>query len=281
MKDIFVSVIISTYNNPKWLSKVLWGYSIQSYKKMELIIADDGSKDETLNLINAFKKHYPYRIIHLWHEDLGYRRQTILNKAIVEANGDYIIMTDGDCIPKYNFVETHASLAEKGKFLSAGYCKLSLKLSEVIEKKDILSQDCFDSTWLRKRDKIGFSNYLKLGQSIKTGVFLDKITTTNTSFSNCNSSGWKIDFIRINGYDERMLYGGADRDIGERLNNSGILGVQIRHRAIVVHLEHSRGYKNKDSIIQNLKIRDFNRKNKIIETPYGIETFSHMDKKMD
>lgn len=88
MKNIFVSVIISTYNNPKWLSKVLWGYSIQSHKKMELIIADDGSKDETLNLINTFKKHYPYRIIHLWHEDLGYRRQTILNKAIVEANGD-------------------------------------------------------------------------------------------------------------------------------------------------------------------------------------------------
>lgn len=38
-----VSVVVSTYNQPEWLEKVLWGYNMQSFKDFELIVADDGS----------------------------------------------------------------------------------------------------------------------------------------------------------------------------------------------------------------------------------------------
>ena len=98
MKNVNVTVIVSTYNMVDWLEKVLWGYSIQTYKHFDILIADDGSGEETKSLIDRFKKDYPVNITHLWHEDKGYRRQELLNKAMVEANGDYIIMTDGDCI---------------------------------------------------------------------------------------------------------------------------------------------------------------------------------------
>ncbi|GAA4048537.1 MULTISPECIES: glycosyltransferase family 2 protein [Flavobacterium] len=266
-----ITVIISTYNAEEWLEKVLIGYSVQTYKDFDIIIADDGSRPSTKELIDSYAKDYPVPIRHLWHEDLGYRRQEILNVAIVEANHDYILMTDGDCIPRQDFVEVHAKLAEKGKFLSGGYCKLPMTTSKAISKDDIVSGRCFNVSWLKSIDKLGFSNTLKLGANSLIGKFLDIISPTNPSFNNCNSSGFKADMIAINGYDERMKYGGPDREFGERLENYGVKGKQIRHKAIVLHLDHARGYKTPESLAANLAIRKEVRDKKIVWTNFGIK----------
>lgn len=266
-----ITVIISTYNAEEWLEKVLIGYSVQTYKDFDIIIADDGSRPSTKELIDSYAKNYPVPIRHLWHEDLGYRRQEILNVAIVEAAHDYILMTDGDCIPRKDFVEVHANLAEKGKFLSGGYCKLPMKTSKAISKEDIVSGRSFSVSWLKSIETLGFSNTLKLGANSLIGKFLDIISPTNPSFNNCNSSGFKADMIAINGYDERMKYGGPDREFGERLENYGVKGKQIRHKAIVLHLDHARGYKTPESLAANLAIRKEVRDKKIVWTTFGIK----------
>lgn len=266
-----ISVIVSTYNAEEWLEKVLIGYSVQTYKDFELIIADDGSKPSTKELIDSYAKEYPVKVRHLWHEDLGYRRQEILNVAIMESESDYIIMTDGDCIPRKDFVEVHAQQAEKGKFLSGGYCKLPMKTSKAISKKDIISQNCFQVKWLSAIENVEFSNKLKLGYDGVVTSFLDIISPTTPSFNNCNSSGYRDDMIAINGYDERMKYGGPDREFGERLENYGVKGKQIRHKAIVLHLDHARGYKTPESLAANLAIRKEVKEAKIKWTPFGIK----------
>jgi len=266
-----ISVIVSTYNAEKWLENVLIGYSHQTYKDFELIIADDGSRPSTKELIDRYAANYPVPVRHLWHEDKGYRRQEILNVAIVEAANEYIIMTDGDCIPRKDFVEVHAKLAERGKFLSGGYCKLTMKTSEAITKEDILNDNCFDVAWLKKQDKLGFSQTLKLTAGPVLAAVMDTVTTTTPSFNNCNSSGFRDDMIAINGYDERMKYGGPDREFGERLENFGVKGKQIRHKAICLHLDHSRGYKTPESLAANLAIRKEVREREIKWTPYGIK----------
>lgn len=266
-----VSVIVSTYNAEEWLGKVLIGFSNQTYKDFELIVADDGSRPSTKELIDSYRLDYPVALRHLWHEDLGYRRQEILNVAIVEAKNEYILMTDGDCIPRKDFVKVHAKLAEKGRFLSGGYCKLNMKASKHITKEDILSERCFDVKWLRSIDDLGFSQTLKLGSGKLIAQFLDLISPTTPSFNNCNSSGFKEDMIAINGYDERMKYGGPDREFGERLENYGIKGKQIRHKAIVLHLDHARGYKTPESLAANLAIRKEVKEKKIVWSPFGIK----------
>lgn len=270
-RSMKISVIVSTYNAEEWLEKVLIGYSYQTYSDFELIVADDGSRPATKQLIDSYAANYPVPLRHLWHEDLGYRRQEILNVAIIEAAHEYILMTDGDCIPRQDFVEVHAHQAEQGKFLSGGYCKLSMKISKAITREDIISQRCFDLKWLRTIDKVGFSQTLKLASDRVLGTVLDLVTPTTPSFNNCNSSAYKTDLIAINGYDERMKYGGSDREIGERLENYGIRGKQIRHKAICLHLDHSRGYKTKDSLAANIAIRKDVKSNKVIWTPYGIK----------
>ncbi len=266
-----ISVIISTYNQPKWLEKVLWGYSVQTYKDFEIIIADDGSEEQTAHLISSFKEYFPVPLQHLWHEDKGYRRQEILNIAITKARHDYIIMTDGDCIPHKNMVAIHAKHAKKGYFLSGGYCKVSMKLSNAITREAILAGDCFRLRWLRKIDTIGFSQALKLGAKGLLAHLLNHLTPTRRTFNNCNSSAWKADIVAINGYDERMKYGGSDVELGDRLKNNSIKAIQVRHTALCIHLDHPRSYKTPESLANSSTRIKYTRENKIIFTPYGIK----------
>ena len=144
-------------------------------------------------------------------------------------------------------------------------------MSKFITNEDIITGNCFNVKWLKAIDSLGFSNTLKLGANRLVSRFLDVISPTNPSFNNCNSSGFKSDMIAINGYDERMKYGGPDREFGERLDNYGVKGKQIRHKAIVLHLDHARGYKTPESLAANLAIRKEVKMKNIKITPFGIQ----------
>jgi glycosyltransferase involved in cell wall biosynthesis len=263
------SVIISTYNSPEWLEKVLWGYAVQQFRDFEILIADDGSHAAIGHRIAQLRTETGMDIRHIWHEDEGYRRQTILNKAILETTTPYLVFTDGDCVPRNDFLSVHMKYAEKGRFLSGGYCKLPMSLSKMISRDDILEQRSFDFQWLYRNGLRGSSQRRKLTAG-RWGRVMDFATPANATFNNCNSSAWKQDVLAVNGYDERMQYGGSDREMGERLTNQGILGKQIRHQAIVVHLDHERGYKTDESLKRNLAIRKEVKDKNICWTPYGI-----------
>ncbi|HNQ27153.1 MAG TPA: glycosyltransferase family 2 protein [Aquaticitalea sp.] len=267
---IDTSIIISTYNSPDWLAKVLCGYNNQTYRQFEIVIADDGSGEETFDLIEKFKGAVFYNIVHVWHEDRGFQKSQILNKAILECQADYILMSDGDCIPRPDFVEQHVKYREEGYFLSGGYFMLPMAISKAITEEDIYSGRCFDISWLKKQGlKSSFKNNKLTSSGFKSWL-LNRLTTTNASWNGHNASGWKKDILAVNGFDERMQYGGQDRELGERLMNMGIKGKQIRYSAICLHLDHKRGYKTKESIERNLQIRKDVKTQKKTWTEYGI-----------
>ena len=116
-----ISIIISTYNSVEWLEKVLWGFNCQIYKSFEVVIADDGSGQETTDAIDRLRQQVFYPIKHVWHEDNGFQKCKILNLAIKKTSASYIIMTDGDCIPREDFVQVHHVNKQKGYFISGGY----------------------------------------------------------------------------------------------------------------------------------------------------------------
>lgn len=271
MNAIDTSIIISTYNAVKWLEKVLYGYNNQTYRRFEVIIADDGSTEETKDLIEKLREIVFFPIIHVWHEDNGFQKSQILNKTISKCSTPYIIMSDGDCIPRKDFVEQHVKYREKGYFLSGGYFMLPLKISELITKEDIYSEKCFDVDWLKEHGlPATFKNNKLTAGAIKSKI-LNTITPTNASWNGHNASGWKEDILDVNGFDERMQYGGQDRELGERLMNNRIESKQIRYKAIVLHLDHPRGYKNQESIDKNLAIRKQTKDLKKKWTDFGIE----------
>ena len=132
--SVQASIIISTYNSPKWLEKVLWSFDCQSVSDFEIVIADDGSSQETKSLIDAFRAKTDKHIEHVWHEDNGFQKTIILNKAIEASKSDYLIFTDGDCIARQDFVEMHLKYREAGFFLAAGYFKFPMPISELISE---------------------------------------------------------------------------------------------------------------------------------------------------
>lgn len=266
-----LSVIITTYNSEEWLQKVLIGYSVQTETDFEIVIADDGSTLKTKQLIDSFQPKFKHPIVHVWQQDIGFRKSEILNKAILKSNAAYILFTDGDCIPRNDFVQTHLTYQEKGYFLSGGYFKLPLHLSEAITKIDIENQSSFAYPWLLKK---GLKLNFKLTKLIKNKFlagFLNWVTPTKSTFNGHNSSVYKADLLAVNGFNETMHYGGLDREIGERLFNLGILSKQIRYHAICLHLDHERKYADKSKILNNLAIRNFNKKNNITWISNGIK----------
>ena len=270
-----MSVIITTYNAPEWLEKVLIGFNHQLYKDFEVIIADDGSDNLTRDVIEAYRKKVDYPIIHVWHKDMGFRKCTILNKAILASTTDYLVFTDGDCIPHYHFMQAHYSKREKDCFLSGGYFKLPMHISKAITADDIITGRCFDIKWLKSLGlPVSFKN-TKLMFNKFFSMVMNNITPTNASWNGHNASGWKDDILAVNGYNEEMRYGALDRELGERLMNSGIKGKQIRYSAICLHLDHSRSYKNKADIEKNRKIREETRQKKIAWTRSGISLHAH------
>ena len=95
-----LSVIITTYNSEEWLQKVLVGYSIQTEQDFEVVVADDGSAEKTKAVIESFQNQFKFPIVHVWQEDNGFQKCKILNKAILKTKSDYLLFTDGDCIPR-------------------------------------------------------------------------------------------------------------------------------------------------------------------------------------
>ena len=265
-----LSVIITTYNSEDWLRKVLIGYSVQTETDFELVIADDGSTIKTKQVIESFSSKFKYPILHVWQEDNGFRKSEILNKAILKANADYLLFTDGDCIPRNDFVITHLKHQQKGYFLSGGYFKLPLSLSNLISEEDINNQNCFSIKWLVNNGLKADFKVSKLTKNTYFASFMNWITTTKKTFNGHNSSVFKEDLLAINGFNQDMHYGGLDREVGERLFNLGILAKQIRYEAICLHLHHERGYADAQKIEANLEIRRYNSKHNIIRIKNGI-----------
>lgn len=267
-----ISVIFSTYNSEEWLEKVILGFSVQTFRNFEIIIADDGSREATKNLIDKLRTEIDIPIIHVWQEDNGFQKSQILNKAILASTSDYLIFTDGDCIPRKDFVEVHDKFREKGYFLSGGYFKLPMDISKLISKDDIINQRCFDLNWLKANGlPSSFKNIKFLASGLGSKI-LNFVTPTNASWNGHNSSGWKQDLMEVNGFNQEMQYGGQDRELGERLFNKGLKSKQIRYSAICVHLDHKRGYVNEETWKKNHAIRENTRKNKVIKTPIGIDS---------
>ncbi|MCQ2330084.1 MAG: glycosyltransferase family 2 protein [Paludibacteraceae bacterium] len=263
-----IGVIISTYNNPEWLEKTLWGYLAQTHKADEIIIADDGSSDETRKMIDKYFNLLPIK--HIWHEDDGFRKTTILNKAVAEAESDYLIFTDQDLIPRNDFVSQHYRHARKGRFISGGAVKISRETSEQITRQDIVDGKIFSISWLTAHGTKRNGKMRKLWSNRLVCSLMNHLTTTKASWNGGNSSTWREYVLKANGFDTRMRYGAEDREFGQRLENSGIRGIQMRYSLPLIHLWHERPYVNDEDWKRNKAIWKETEKLRKTMTEYGI-----------
>jgi len=110
-----ISVIIAFYKNFPFLDLILAGLQRQGYADFEVIIAEDDHVAATLDYIKKRSAEYPFALKHVnQEEDLGFRKNEILNKAIARSSGDFLVFLDGDCIPHKHLLKEYAALAREG-----------------------------------------------------------------------------------------------------------------------------------------------------------------------
>ena len=98
-----VSVIICSYNEAKYIQKCIDSLLLQSYKNLELIILDDGSTDDTKEIVQEYKDP---RICYVPQERHCGMIGKLRNHAVGFAKGDYLFLTDADCITPSNWIQT-------------------------------------------------------------------------------------------------------------------------------------------------------------------------------
>jgi glycosyltransferase involved in cell wall biosynthesis len=264
-------VIISTYNQPDWLELCLVGYACQDRRDFELIVADDGSTQATRQRIEALRPELPFALRHVWQEDRGFRKTRILNVAIQASRSDYLIFSDGDCIPRRDFVSQHMKYRQPERYLGGGYCKLPMDVSLKIDRAAICSGSFTDLAWLKQQGLPRGKRTLKLwARPGWRERVLNTVTPTPARWAGNNASTWKSHIYRVNGFDERMTYGGEDLEFGERLANAGVRGKQVRFSAVCVHLDHPRGYVDPAMRAANERIRAETRKQRKTLTEFGL-----------
>ena len=204
-----VSLIISTYNSPKALDLCLMSVLQQSVLPDEVLIADDGSNEETRKIVEEFKKQSTVPVIHVWHEDNGFRLTVIRNKAIAKASMDYIIQIDGDIILNHHFIKDHKRFARKNSFVSGS-------------RLNIQSDRLNGIRW-----------------QLLTYLLQNYHRTDLLYVRGCNMGFWRSDLLMVNGYDENMIgWGREDSEIACRLINAGVRKRIIKNAGIVFHLYH-------------------------------------------
>lgn len=265
-----ISVIVSTYNRPEYLERVLRGYASQTDRRFQLVIADDGSDPPTLDLISRARAAGGLSILHVWHEHQGFRKSLILNRAIEAARGDYLLFTDGDCVPRSDLIDVHRRLARPGRYVSGGYVKLSPELSSMVGLSDVDSGRITDLAWLRSRGWKPGRRALRLIRPEKLSALFDLLTPTAADFQGNNASTWRDALYQVNGFDMEMGYGGLDQALGYRLQNARVKGIQARHRAVAMHLHHDRPYRDPAIIRKNREIMARIRKNGEIRARRGL-----------
>lgn len=249
-----ISVIVSTYNRPEYLERVLRGYAVQSDRDFQLVVADDGSDSVTRDLISRMRAETRMSILHVWHEDRGFRKSLILNRAIEASRGDYLFFTDGDCIPRRDLIAVHRRLAKQGRYVAGGYLKLSPQVTSAIDLADVDAGRIADLRWLRSRGWKPGRRAFRLIRSDGLSALLDLITPTAAEFQGNNASTWRDALYQVNGFESDMGYGGLDQALGYRLVNAGIKGIQARHRAVTMHLHHERPYRDPVTVKRNREI---------------------------
>ncbi|MEC4684158.1 MAG: glycosyltransferase family 2 protein [Nitrospirota bacterium] len=240
-----ISVIISTYNRPHYLGRVMEGYMNQTCRDFEIVVADDGSTEETVSIVKEAAGESDIPILHVWHPDKGFQLAKIRNKAVAESFGDYIVFTDDDCVPDPRFVLDHHRYAEDGYFLQGHRVLIGKSASGEFGFRCAVPSKLL--VLLMKGEIGNFFNSVRMPcPLIKKGSSLKGIR-------GCNMSLFRKDFFAVNGFNEDFKgWGKEDSELVARLYKLGIKRKDVKFRACCFHLHHE--FFDRDRLNRNIEI---------------------------
>ncbi|UPR52323.1 glycosyltransferase family 2 protein [Vibrio cyclitrophicus] len=256
------TLIITTYNWKEALKAVLESVKRQTQLPDEVIVADDGSRDDTKELIESFKSDFPVPLVHSWHEDNGFQLSMSRNRAIAKATSDYLIMVDGDMVLSETFIESHKRVAKPNWFVQGGRVLTDEACSREIMENGLIPSAF--SKGIRNRKNCITNSLLSNWFSYERNN--DKATR------GCNMAFWKQDVVNVNGFNQDFVgWGREDSEFVHRMLNSGHSRLYLKFSGVgyhLYHVENSRG-----SLPENDAILDNTIERKLTRCSNGIDQF--------
>lgn len=261
------TLLATTYNRPKALRALLLSVARQTVRPDEIVIADDGSTDETRQLIDRMRPLLaPVPIRHVWHPDTGFRLSEIRNKAIAQSTGEYIIQIDGDIVLERHFMADHLELTEPGWFVCGSRILLSEEQTRHLEES---TEATPPRLW---RCRIGcWPNGLR--SRIGRGYLAKRYAKGKIKpLRGCNMAFWKTDLQAVNGYNEELTnWGAEDLEIGYRLLRFGVRKKMLKMGGVEYHLYHPQAAR--DALAQHKEIIRQMSENGQVRCKEGIEKY--------
>jgi len=139
-KNEHVAVIVAVYKDVEALELIINSLLDQTYSPDEIIITEDGQYAPIADCIEACDDK---RIIHLTQEDIGWRKNRALNRAIATSTSEYLIFIDGDCVPHSSFVEFHFALRQQQNALCGRRSEPGLEFSTKLRNQEMSVKEFF------------------------------------------------------------------------------------------------------------------------------------------
>ncbi|MGG6462227.1 glycosyltransferase family 2 protein [Solilutibacter silvestris] len=230
------TLLVTTYNWPQALQAVLASVRRQATLPDEVVIADDGSREDTRELLLREARDFPTALRHVWQEDRGFRAASSRNRALAASRGDYIVMIDGDMVLHPDFVADHLALAQVGGFLQGGR----------IQATTAWTKRLLDGATPRFHPFVDADFHAQHGDDRHHAIHnlalaRKKAESRNagSTVMSCNLSAWRKDIVAANGFDERMEgYGSEDLELDLRLRNAGLRRRRLKFAGLAIHLMH-------------------------------------------
>jgi glycosyltransferase involved in cell wall biosynthesis len=235
------TLVISFYKNTRMLDLVLASIENQTFKNFNLIICDDGSPNDIVQSVHRKLHQLKIPAIHLWHEDIGFRKNRILNWGLHFCKTPYMVFIDQDCILHTEFMAEHISNKKEKSVLCGRRINLTEWVSHLLTpekvKAQFLEKNIF---WIMLGGLFMKDNNGVKGLHYKQPWLRKLANKKPRGIVGCNFSVAKQDLLDINGFDTR--YEGAgfgeDSDIEFRLKINGVAMIPFCNTAVQYHVYH-------------------------------------------
>lgn len=258
-----ISVAVITYNWPEALERVLTALAGQSELPFEVIVTDDGSQPATRALLERMARDYPVRLVHLWQPDDGARMSRARNRAIAAAQGDYVILLDGDMVAERHFIADHRAFARRGCFVQGSRVLTDTGLTRRMLENRRLMPGFFSRGIERRRHTLRLPVLAR---------WYARPGTKRRGIKSCNMAFWREDLLRLNGFNEAMTgWGREDTELAVRAFHAGLRRRELRFSALATHLYHPTRKQVVDN--PNDRIVDDTRARRLVRCERGVDQY--------
>ena len=262
-KIMRTSLIVTTYNRKEALRCCIESAFRQKVLPDEIVVADDGSREDTAEAVRELASLSPIPLLHVWQPDEGFRAAASRNRGVAASTGDYIVFIDGDMVLHPLFIVDHLTIAKMGQWIQGGRVLLSTKTTERVLVSDEFRLGFWSGGIANRQNAVRSPLLASLFRQPWRVSPIKGVRSSNMSL-------WRKDIEQVNGFDESFVgWGNEDCEFVVRLANAGVVRRNLKFAAIAFHLyhpEHSR-----DSVGQNAAMLEDSIRCKRIRCEQGLD----------